>query len=641
MESILRLKFLINLTAIVIAVSVMLAIPVIYFTAAYQHQASWLKQQAEFSADKVSELIYSYPETWEYQESRIADILSLSSNKNQALHFSLTNNNGQLIFESGPAHQGLSHNVTARLSDGLKDIGWIHISVSLTTLLIHTLIATLAGLLAAIGVYYLLRKLPFTDLTNTAQSLVQSRIELAKLVHEKERALEQQQRISEQMRYHTLHDTLTGLANRKQFYEKLNKHIGADKDLVNSLWVMIIDLDRFKEINDALGHQLGDQVLIEVSKRLTKTFPNDATIARLGGDEFAVMLANKNAREIEQILAAFQATLTAHFKLQGYHLAVYASIGIAQFPYDGNTQEDLLRHADMAMYHAKSSSQIWAYYEDNISSNTPNRLGLIADLRQALDNKKLELHYQPKICLQTNRVIGFEALARWFHDEYGFISPDVFIQIAEQTSMINDLTSWVLKTALKQLQIWHKTISPDLNMAVNISAKNLQDERLPMEIRSLIENSQIDLEKFTLEITETSIMSDPEQSRLVVQRLAGLGVKIAIDDFGTGYSSLAYIKRLAAHQVKIDRSFVMNMITDKDDRIIVTSTIKLAHNLGLEVVAEGVENQASANILKELHCEFAQGYFYCKPMNDEKISQWLVEKIGTTNADSNQKKASN
>lgn len=622
MESINRLKFIIALTAILIAVSITFAIPTVYFTASYRYQANWLLEHANYSAESISELIYTSPDTWQFQDHRIQDILRRSHN-DRSLHYRIVDTQGKEILEQGPKYEFV-HNVSASLSDGINPAGKIHVAVDLFPLITETAFATLIGLTIAIVVFVLLHLLPFATLTRTTQSLIESRIAIANEMRIKEKALEEQRLISEKMRHQSLHDPLTGLANRKQFYLELNHLIESKQSIKDSLWIMIIDLDRFKEINDALGHQLGDEVLMEVARRLTSTLPSESLVARLGGDEFAILVKNKQDRQIEELLTVLQKNLSAHFNIHGYYLAIYASVGVAHFPQDGVTQEDLLRHADMAMYHAKNSSKVWAYYDHSIDHNTPNRLALIAELRQLLDQEKLEVYYQPKISLKTNTLIGFEALARWRHPEYGFISPDIFIQIAEQTSMIHDLTGYVLKTAMEQLTLWQQAISDQLTMSVNISAKNLQDEYLPNKIHAMLECAMVDPSGFGLEITETSMMSDPEQSRLIVQRLSELGIKIAIDDYGTGYSSLAYIKRLAVHQVKIDRSFVMNLISDNDDRIIVTSTVRMAHNLGLEVIAEGVENQATADFLSELGCEVAQGYHYCKPLSAEAMQDWFA-----------------
>lgn len=625
MDDIRRLKRITTLTAAVVALAVTLAVPAIFFVTAYHHNAAWLEEQAHAAADVLSEHVYSYPDTWDFQVHRLEEIIVKQRSHRQRLYFELKTPDGVTIFDVGDPIKHFPDDTSAPINDGASDVATLIVTASLSTLVIETLIAIAVGLLIAVLVHWLLRILPFATLERVTRQLLESRQQLALEIEAKDHALEDQQRISEQMRYSALHDELTDLPNRKYYYQELSAALEHADENDALIWVMIIDLDRFKEINDALGHELGDAVLVEVARRLRQSLPNDVMVARLGGDEYALLMANMAEPDVKLHLVDLNAALKSHLKIHGYHLAIHASIGVARYPAHGSSRRELLRHADIAMYHAKSSGESWVCYDKNLDTGTLNRLTLIADLRYALDHEQLKLHYQPIIDLTRNEVVGAEALARWHHPQHGFVRPDVFIAIAEQSSMINALTYWAVVTALKQLKTW-LPLYPDFFIAVNISARNLQDEQLPDHLAKLLTSFTIPPKQLTLEITETSIMNDPEQSRRVIQRLADLGISIAIDDFGTGYSSLSYLKRLAVEKIKIDRSFVMNLLSDKDDRVIVQSTVDLAHNLGLAVVAEGIENQQTNEILRGYRCDFAQGYHICKPIPPEDFLDWLTER---------------
>ena len=628
MDDIRRLKRITMLTAAAVALAVTIAVPAIFCATAYYHSASWLKEQAHSVADALSTHIYTYPDTWAFQMHRLEDIISRHRTYRDALHYQLLLPNGEELISTGDETKRFPYSSAATLNNGADDVAVIVVTSTLSLLVMETLAAIAVGLIIAATVYWLLRLLPFATLEKVTRQLADSRRQLALEIEAKDQALEEQQRISEKMRYSALHDELTGLPNRKYYYQELEAELEWAATRNISIWTMILDLDRFKEINDALGHELGDSVLIEVAQRLQATLPEEALVARLGGDEYALLMRDMTESEVKRQLTMLNAALKSHLKIHDYHLAINASIGVARYPVHGATRRELLRHADVAMYHAKSSGEVWAFYDENFNASTLNRLTLIADLRHALDNEQLQLHYQPIIDLASNEVVGAEALARWPHAVHGFVRPDVFIAIAEQSSMINTLTCWAIKAALNQLRAW-RHLHPDFTMSVNISARNLQDERLPQEIGDLLSKYDIPPQQLTLEITETSIMNDPEQSRLVIQRLADLGVDIAIDDFGTGYSSLSYLKRLAVKKIKIDRSFVMNLMSDKDDRVIVQSTVELAHKLSLAVVAEGIENAETGEILRDYGCDFAQGYHYCKPMAAPTFEEWLSSRSAT------------
>ena len=430
-------------------------------------------------------------------------------------------------------------------------------------------------------------------------------------------------RLVERLRHDSLHDSLTGLGNRALFQSALDEVISAfPADGLAA--VMLLDLDRFKEVNDTLGHECGDALLKEIALRLESILGDRGTICRLGGDEFAVLLsALEHIGEAGEMAHRVLTALEQPFNVGEMKLEIGASIGVALAPVDGETSNALLQRADVAMYAAKESRTGWELYSREHDKYSPRRLSLAADLRHAMERGELSLHYQPKAELATGRITGVEALLRWNHPEYGFIPPDEFIPIAEHTGLIRPLTSWVLNEATAQVREW-RSAGMDLNMAVNLSVRALMDGALPEEVASALARESLDATALILEITESTIMADPNRAIEILRRLADQGVSLAIDDFGTGYSSLAYLKRLPVNEVKVDRSFVMNLATDADDAVIVRSTVDLARNLGLRVVAEGVEDAASWDHLRLLGCDAVQGYHLARPMPAAAFQAWLA-----------------
>jgi len=418
-------------------------------------------------------------------------------------------------------------------------------------------------------------------------------------------------------------DSLTGLPNRDLFYDRLNQLILLCKrdGLVFSLFMM--DLDRFKYINDTLGHHIGDQLLGQAGERIRTVVREADTIARLGGDEFAALLPKvvdiQGARIVAERIGA---AMSEPFMIEGNSLHAGVSIGMVMFPYHGEIQNELMQRADVAMYYAKNHQLGYAFYETEIDSHNVLELTMETELKHALQNNLLKLFYQPKIYIETGEVYGVEALLRWIHPERGFIPPDSFIPMAEQTGLIHPLTEWVLKTAVEQARQWHnKGIM--LNVAINLSAQSLRDPGLIESIETVLREANLEPGYLTLELTETAVMSDPQRALEILTALDEKGVMLSIDDFGTGYSSLSYLKRLPVDEIKIDRSFVMEMDGDNNDKVIVQSTIDLAHNMGLKVIAEGVETDQSWQALKALGCDMGQGYFMCRPIDVESLEEWF------------------
>lgn len=427
-----------------------------------------------------------------------------------------------------------------------------------------------------------------------------------------------------QLEYQALHDALTGLPNRTLLADRLEQAIRTANRERKQLALVIMDLDHFKEINDTLGHENGDRVLQDVARRMKKVLRSSDTVARLGGDEFAVLLPSADIEHASQLSTKLLYVLEQPFELNGHTFLMGASIGISLFPEHGDDVGTLMRRADVAMYVAKRSRRGFAVYESKQDQHSLHSLSLMSDLRTAIENDQLVLCYQPVINLQTHRVSGVEALARWHHPKHGLLYPDEFIPLAEQTGLIRTLTLWVLKHATEQSQEWSKT-GIELRVAVNLSVRNLHDPHFPEQVANIIARGGVQLSRLRLEITETAIMSDPARALEILNHMGAMGVKISIDDFGTGYSSLSYLKQLPVDELKIDKSFVMGIIEDDNDAVIVRSTIDLAHNIGLKVVAEGVENQMVYNLLSGLHCDSAQGYYMSVPLSADELVKWLHE----------------
>jgi diguanylate cyclase (GGDEF)-like protein len=413
--------------------------------------------------------------------------------------------------------------------------------------------------------------------------------------------------------YQALHDPLTGLPNRTLFTERV-RQAAAALGPEGRLAVLLVDLDRFKEINDTLGHASGDLVLREVGVRLRAGLPDSHTVARLGGDEFAVLVPAlpdwDTAVGIGQLV---RNALGRPLPIEQLELEVTGSVGIALGPDHGDDPELLLQRADVAMYQAKEGHTGLEVYAPERDQYSPRRLALVGALRTAIEQRDLTLVYQPKIDLVSGRVIGAEALVRWQHPEHGQIPPDEFIPIAESTALIQPLSHFVLETALDQAHRWHQT-GISLGLAVNLSVRNLAEPTLADRVAGLIARAGVAPSALTLEITESGVMNDPEAAIAMLWALRRVGVRLSVDDFGTGYSSLAYLKRLPVDEVKLDKSFVLNMTGDADDAAIVRSTIELAHNLGLQLVAEGVEDQETLELLATLGCDLVQGYHLARPM---------------------------
>jgi len=427
------------------------------------------------------------------------------------------------------------------------------------------------------------------------------------------------------LEYHALHDPLTNLGNRNRLTDRLDQAITMAERTNGSLSLLMLDLNNFKEVNDTLGHPAGDQLLIDVGLRLSNLLRESDTIARLGGDEFAILLPTATEFHATKVGKKIASALAHAFTLDEQQLYISASVGITTYPHHGHDARVLIQRADIAMYQAKNNKTGLAVYDPEKDQHSLQRLGLMADLRIALKQDELDVYYQPQAALGEGRVIGMEALLRWNHPEHGFISPEEVIRLAEQTGLIHEIALWVLTQAVRQTKKWGE-LGYDLTVAVNLSAQNLEDDRIVEQVRTLLKQYRFPAKQLILEVTENAMMSHPEKAIDILTQLDTMGVKISVDDFGTGYSSLSYLKRLPVNELKIDKSFVFEMIKDENDAVIVRSTIDLAHNLGLKVVAEGVEDKETWDLLQILRCDTVQGYFLSRPVPAQEFLTWLKQR---------------
>ncbi|MDQ1315366.1 MAG: hypothetical protein QG662_1475 [Pseudomonadota bacterium] len=439
-------------------------------------------------------------------------------------------------------------------------------------------------------------------------------------------------RQARQLETQAMYDPLTGLPNRSLLHDRLQHEIELSKREHASFGLVLMDLDRFKEVNDTLGHGVGDEVLREVGRRLKEAIRAEDTVARLGGDEYVLLIHDLEPADAALIANKIFAFLDKPFHWQNQSIDLGASLGLSFYPSQCDDASGLLRCADIAMYAAKRSGQGYALYSPDQELTSRDDLSLKSELRAAIQSDQLSLYYQPQIDHRSQRVSGLEALVRWNHPSRGLLAPDQFISLAENAGLIAPLTQWVLKTTLAQLVALQKK-GYDLTMAVNLSARNLHDMELPASILARLAESGAAAQDLILEITESAVMTNPSDGLTILTELDRMGVTLSIDDFGTGYSSLAYLKRLPVDELKIDRSFVTDMEEDENDAVIVRSTIDLAHNLGLKVTAEGVETRGVWDLLEMLGCDNSQGYFMGKPMPAEKLEAWLQAWHGvSTNA---------
>jgi len=432
----------------------------------------------------------------------------------------------------------------------------------------------------------------------------------------------------ETINFQAYHDLLTKLPNRALLRDRLSLAINQAKRENEKLAVMFLDLDRFKNINDSLGHMIGDELLQQVSMRLKECIRAADTLARFGGDEFTLMLPklHDGHNDASKLAEKITNTLKQPFNVDGHELYVSASIGIALYPQDGTDMDSLIKHADVAMYHVKGQGKNgYQFYSNEMNVPYIERLSMDTGIHKALDNNEFNLVYQPQVNLRSGEIVGVEALLRWQHPEHGAVSPSEFIPFAEESGLIIDIGYWVLKSACKELSQWRAAGLPEIRMSINISARQLMEESIVENIVDIMRDYNVPGHCIELEITEHAIMSDMDSVIRKLKELSSHDITIAIDDFGTGYSSLSYLHKLPIQTLKIDRTFLKESRINKGDNTIINTIVAMAKGLNLNVVAEGVESQAQLEYLREIDCSEAQGFLFGKPLPPEVISQLLVQ----------------
>jgi diguanylate cyclase (GGDEF)-like protein/PAS domain S-box-containing protein len=425
----------------------------------------------------------------------------------------------------------------------------------------------------------------------------------------------------EEIRHYAFHDSLTGLPNRRMFYDRLRISLANAKRSEWPIAVIFLDLDKFKLVNDTFGHDTGDLLLMEVAARITACVREGDTVSRLGGDEFTVILEGAALAETQIIVNRIKESLCRKYLLNGKEFFNTPSMGISLFPNDGDDMDNLLKNADTAMYHAKMNGKShYRFFTTEMNEKVQHNLEIDQGLRSALENGEFSLEYQPKINLEDGTLTGYEALLRWSHPKWGPIPPDVFIPVAEESGLIIAIGEWVLRNACRQFRKWLDEGIPAGRMAVNLSVKQLQDYELPDMVERILNEEGLDPTHLELEITE-SVMKHHERTVAILQRLKDMGIYISIDDFGTGYSSLSYLNRLPIDALKIDKSFIRDIFTDSTDAEIVTAIITMAKSLRLKVIAEGVETKEQMDFLKSNRCNEVQGFLIGRPARPDQIKE--------------------
>lgn len=431
-------------------------------------------------------------------------------------------------------------------------------------------------------------------------------------------------RFEHKLMHRVMHDPLTGLPNRALLHDRLQQQLVHSNRTAEQFSLLILDLNRFKEINDSLGHAVGDELLKASAGRLSDLLRESDTVARLGGDEFAILLPNGGAPRACAVAEKIVDELNKPFLLYSHTLFIRASTGIAVYPEHGNTAETLMQRSDAAMYIAKRGNLGYTLYSEADNSTNRGRIELENDLREAIANNELKLFYQPKIEVKRNAVSGVEALIRWAHKDHGSIAPEQIADLAEKSGLIHNLTEWVVSESFRQSAKWHRS-GVLLPVSVNLSVWNIQNPGFVAVVRRALAQWRLPAELVEFEITENAMIVDPARAHRTLDRLSELGLSFSVDDFGTGFSSLAYLQRLPVGTVKIDRSFVRDMHENEFDRSIVQSTIDMAHNLGLRTVAEGVEEEVTREMLAEMGCDELQGFLFAKPLSANSLETWLAK----------------
>ena len=445
---------------------------------------------------------------------------------------------------------------------------------------------------------------------------------------ERNRLLEQLEESKRLQRHLAYHDALTILPNRHLLHDRLQQALAQSKRSGKLAALLFLDLDGFKRINDTLGHGIGDLLLKSVAKRLKTTVRQVDTVARLGGDEFTVVLLEINhAQDAKDVAQKILKVISEPYKIEEHELFVTASVGISIYPDDGSDIESLIRKADIAMYRAKGQGKNnYQVYNLSMDAKFFERLTLENSLRKAVENEELVAYYQPQVDLRTGEITGVEALVRWQHQKFGLVPPDKFIPLAEETGVILEIDEWMMKTACRQIKNWEREGIANIRVAVNLSTRQFRQKNLTEKVAQILNDSAVQPKNLCLEITENEVMHNIETTVEILQALKKMGVLLSLDDFGTGYSSLSYLKRFPIDIIKIDRTFVNGIPSDRDDTAISTAIVVLAHSMELQVIAEGVEKSEQIAFLQSLQCDEIQGFYFSRPLNAETVTDLLKVK---------------
>ncbi len=581
--------------AATVATIVAISVPANFYNAKHQYYQGLLDAEVELVSQSIEVLAARYPLTWKDKSDELNQIIKDLPRTGTAGRRELAVLSGEkwiagtlMSPERSVANWAIARTSYPVYLDG-HEFGRVEAQVSLGSVAAHTLLVAMFAAVFGIASFVVLRRFPL-------------------------RAL---QEALEEVNYLASHDQLTDLPNRTLFHDRLQQALADGERRGTRVAILCLDLDHFKDVNDSLGHSMGDELLQQVTTRLRNLLRKSDTLARLGGDEFAIVQTSADSLEDAATLAQRIIEAVAHpFSLNGHDVSISSSVGITVFPDDHCSADHLLRHADLALYRAKSEGRgTFCFFEEEMNIQLQRRKALERDLRTAISEEQFELFYQPQIGLNDDQVAGVEALIRWHHPERGIISPDMFIPLVEETGLIIPITEWALRQACSQAKDW-----ADLRVAVNLSPAAFKHPDLIGLVSGILEDTQLDPARLEIEITETSLMQDTQKTLATLRGLKDLGIQVAMDDFGTGYSSLSYLQRFPFDKIKIDRSFIANISDQKEKGAIIEAIIKMSQSLGMVTNAEGVETDDQASFLIGQGCDQVQGFYYAHPMRAAEIS---------------------